>query len=176
MKRNYIGVKMIEAEAKTLGEYNLLRGWKIPPDEDPEKAGYIVTYPDGYVSWSPKAQFESASFPIEKPDCIGPDDVFAFIDVDNILLSKLGAKTAVAQARCVTGFEITASSSCVDADRYSQDIGGGIAMGRIQDALWGHLGFVLQWAKNGLTEAKVNAAKVDSEVAEEISKELSLGK
>jgi len=31
----YIGVKEINGEPMTLGEYNILRGWEIPSDEDP---------------------------------------------------------------------------------------------------------------------------------------------
>lgn len=56
----------------TLGEYNALRGWDIPKNEDPAKEGYLVEYPltgdekpnhfefSGYISWSPKAPFEAA--------------------------------------------------------------------------------------------------------------------
>lgn len=54
----------------TLGEYNDLRGWKMPPDESSAKEGYLVEYTDGgtpnhsdfdgYISWSPKEVFERA--------------------------------------------------------------------------------------------------------------------
>lgn len=56
----YIGVKMIEAEPMNLGSYNKFKGWTIPSDENPEREGYKVVYPDGYVSWSPKEIFEEA--------------------------------------------------------------------------------------------------------------------
>lgn len=58
--KKYIGVKVIEAEPMSRGDYNKYRGWTIPADEDPEDEGYLVKYPDGYVSWSPKLQFEEA--------------------------------------------------------------------------------------------------------------------
>jgi len=58
--KKYIGTKMINAEPMTRGEYNKYRGWTIPVDEDPEDEGYLVTYTDGYRSWSPKAVFEDA--------------------------------------------------------------------------------------------------------------------
>lgn len=51
---------MIEAEPMDLGDYNHLRGWEIPADENPLRQGYKVVYPDGYVSWSPKEVFEAA--------------------------------------------------------------------------------------------------------------------
>jgi hypothetical protein len=60
----YIGAKVIQAEPLTLGEYNKRRGWTIPADEDPERPGYFVMYPDNYFSWSPKEVFEEAYRPV----------------------------------------------------------------------------------------------------------------
>lgn len=57
---SYLGTKQLEAACMNLGEYNAQRGWAIPENEDPATEGYIVQYPDGYISWSPKAQFEAA--------------------------------------------------------------------------------------------------------------------
>lgn len=54
----YIGTKQIEAEPMTRGDYNKYRGWTIPADENPDDEGYLVKYSDGYISWSPKKQFE----------------------------------------------------------------------------------------------------------------------
>lgn len=56
----YIGTKTIEAESMSLGSYNKYRGWDIPKNENPERDGYLVRYPDGYESWSPKEVFEEA--------------------------------------------------------------------------------------------------------------------
>lgn len=55
----------VEAEPMTRGGYNKFRGWEIPVDENPADEGYKVTYPDGYVSWCPKAQFEAAGRPCD---------------------------------------------------------------------------------------------------------------
>ncbi len=44
----------------TLGAYNLKRGWQIPENENPEREGFFIEYPDGYISWSPKEVFEEA--------------------------------------------------------------------------------------------------------------------
>lgn len=56
----YIGTKVINAKPMTRGEYNILRAWKIPSDENPLDEGYLVEYEDRYISWSPKATFESS--------------------------------------------------------------------------------------------------------------------
>jgi len=56
----YIGTKVITAKPMSLGAYNEHRGWNIPEGEDPEARGYLINYPDGYVSWSPEQQFDEA--------------------------------------------------------------------------------------------------------------------
>ena len=61
----YLGVKIVNARPMNLGEYNKYKGWTIPENEDPATEGYLVVYPDGYISWCPKAQFEEANRPID---------------------------------------------------------------------------------------------------------------
>ena len=66
----YIGTKLINAEPMTRQQYNDFRGWRLPEDENGADEGYLVEYLDGgkpnttthkgYVSWSPKEQFEKA--------------------------------------------------------------------------------------------------------------------
>ena len=68
--KTYIGTKIINAKPMTRGDYNAFRGWTVPADENPADDGYLVEYTDGgkgntdlyagYVSWSPKEQFEKA--------------------------------------------------------------------------------------------------------------------
>lgn len=58
--KRYIGTKIIDARPLTLGPYNTYRGWQIPEGEDPSREGYLVIYPDGYESWSPKEIFDEA--------------------------------------------------------------------------------------------------------------------
>lgn len=68
--KTYIGTKIIRATPMTRQAYNDLRGWTVPEDENPADDGYLVEYLDGgkpnvigfdgYVSWSPRAQFEAA--------------------------------------------------------------------------------------------------------------------
>lgn len=63
--KKYIRCHLVEATPMTRGAYNKKRGWTVPKDENPKDRGYIVKYPDGYVSWCPKAQFEAAGRPID---------------------------------------------------------------------------------------------------------------
>ena len=55
----YIGTKVIKAIR--MDEVTFLRVHKGKTDIKQEnRLGYRVTYPDGYISWSPKEQFEMA--------------------------------------------------------------------------------------------------------------------
>lgn len=67
--KQYIGAKEVQATPMNRGDYNALRGWQVPENENPADDGYLVVYPNGepnikefngYVSWSPKKQFEEA--------------------------------------------------------------------------------------------------------------------
>lgn len=68
----FIGTKVVNARPLNRRDYNTLRGWELPADENGDDAGYLVEYTDrveapphvpgfhGYVSWSPKDVFERA--------------------------------------------------------------------------------------------------------------------
>lgn len=67
--RNYIGTRSLLAFPMNKGDYCKLRNWDLPSNEEPGEEGYLVEYPDslpnhpdfrGYISWSPKAVFETS--------------------------------------------------------------------------------------------------------------------
>ncbi len=72
--QKFIGTKRINAKPMNRLDYNKFRGWELPADEDGSDDGYLVEYLDGgkpnttdysgYVSWSPKEQFDNAYRPI----------------------------------------------------------------------------------------------------------------
>jgi len=73
--QEYYGTKCIAAKPMTRAQYNEFRGWTVPANEDGADDGYLVEYQDGgkpnvegyagYVSWSPKEQFENVYQPID---------------------------------------------------------------------------------------------------------------
>ena len=75
--QQYTGTKVIKAKEMSRGEYNKLRGWVTPSDENPEDAGYLVEYVwqgnpnhadfSNYISWSPKQVFDEAYKPSGTP-------------------------------------------------------------------------------------------------------------
>lgn len=72
----YIGTKAVAAQPMTRGDYNRLRGWTVPENENGFDEGYLVEYLDspesnfpgyqGYVSWSPSDIFERAYRPVRQ--------------------------------------------------------------------------------------------------------------
>jgi hypothetical protein len=69
-------------------------------------------------------------------------------DVDAAIVEthfwKAGRKTTVGFARLSNGFEIVATSACVDPEKYDEKIGEEYALKRIKDKAWELLGFQLQ--------------------------------
>lgn len=69
----FFGTKLINARPMNRADYNTLRGWELPADENGADDGYLVEYLDGgkanhkdfagYISWSPKDVFERAYRP-----------------------------------------------------------------------------------------------------------------
>ncbi len=69
----YIGTKVVKAIPMNRADYNTYRNWELPADEDGADEGYLVEYTDGgkpnhidhdgYISWSPKTQFDNAYRP-----------------------------------------------------------------------------------------------------------------
>jgi len=152
--KKYLGVKLIEANPMNLGEYNKCRGWVIPENEDPTTEGYLVQYPDGYISWSPKEVFEKAYFELaeDKPNSISDSDVSRF--VRKVEVSTINKKTTIVVCTLINGFEICESSSCVDPANYDQSLGVKCCMGKITDKIWGYLGFLLQSGVSGVVPNK----------------------
>lgn len=65
--KKYYGTKIIAAASMSRLDYNTLRGWTLPEDEDGSDQGFMVVQSgqpsnldgyDGHVSWSPKDVFE----------------------------------------------------------------------------------------------------------------------
>lgn len=75
-------------------------------------------------------------------------DVENFIDC--IKGDIVGAKTSLVYATTITGFEYVESSSCVDEKNFNYALGHRYAREKVVSKVWDALGFVLQWANNGI--------------------------
>lgn len=73
MMKQYIGTKLVQAKPMTRKEYNDLRGWKVPENENPDDNGYLIedlqsksqNHFDfkGYISWLPEVEFNESYKP-----------------------------------------------------------------------------------------------------------------
>lgn len=69
MKTAYLCTKVVTAIPMTRAAYNEYRGWNVPSDENPADEGFMLEEQGGaapnhlahkgYISWSPKEQFEA---------------------------------------------------------------------------------------------------------------------
>ena len=140
MTQFYVGVKIVEAwpEDKREGPTDMIR------------AGYAVKYPDGYVSWSPKQEFEAAYLPMGlDPSKVSEKMVNGFIREVHAHGLEDG-KTVFMAADLITGFTQYETSSCVDPINFDHEVGREICLKRVRDTLWKCLGFVVQWGRFGL--------------------------
>lgn len=128
----YVGVKLIRAKPEARGN----------------EPGYRVVYPDGYISWSPKEAFEKAYFRLSDPTSIRRQDVERF--AGDPVLRRVDEKTTLVSVETQTGFVQHEACSCVDPEKYDEEIGRDVGYRRIVNQLWPCLGFVLQWARYGL--------------------------
>lgn len=58
MKKKYIGIKIVEAEPMTRLDYDILRGWDLPADENGADSGFIKDDGNGHIQWDPADTFE----------------------------------------------------------------------------------------------------------------------
>lgn len=146
-----IGIKMVELIAMCAGEAQY-KGYKTNGREGNDE-GYEVIYPDGYKSWCPKDVADKAYFKLNETNDgtkILEQDVHNFIDC--IEGDKIGTKTSLVHATTITGFEYVETSSCVDEKNFNYTLGYQYAKEKVISKVWDALGFVLQWAKNGIID------------------------
>lgn len=146
-----IGIKMVDLQPMCAAEAKD-KGYRIGCALDVD-AGYEVTYPDGYKSWCPKEVADMAYFKLNEANDgtkILEQDVHNFIDC--IEGDKIGTKTSLVHATTITGFEYIETSSCVDEKNFNHTLGYQYAKEKVISKVWDALGFVLQWAKNGIRD------------------------
>ena len=65
------------------------------------------------------------------------------IQAGSIEIQDLSDKTTLVKFRTEEGFEIVATSSCVDPKNYNRDTGAKICMDQIKNKLWEYEGYIL---------------------------------
>lgn len=143
----YIGFKLIHAEPMTVAEYNERVRPLVYSGDSQE--GYMVTYPDRFISWSPKEVFEKAYMQVGDNNTITQELVDSFIVCYETVTQQ--NKITIVTATLANNFTLVESSACVDPANYSEELGAQICKARIKEKVWFLLGFLLQTAKDGVS-------------------------
>jgi len=166
--KNFIGAKLIKAKAMNRKDYNDLRGWEVPNNENPNDKGYLVEYQnqtpnvkdfDGYISWSPKDIFEKTYFELITNPKLKTDNPSISQEMVNNFISNFEVftkqdKITIVIATLINGFTIVESSACVSTENYDENLGANICKKKIKDRIWSYLGFMLQSAATQLKPPK----------------------
>ena len=174
--QKYIRCHVVEAEPMTRYAFDNLKNLE---HASPDTEGYHVIYPSGYESWCPKEQFEKQGFPLEDGTKITKGDIlnFKLLGYQEVSTQTTpdGKPFTMVQMVHPTGFTDFATSACVDPKNYSEEIGGDICIKKINDRLWGFLGFMLQWAKDGLRDVGMEISKRhDEELVKALTKTVDI--
>lgn len=145
----YLGVKKIMAVPMHRSEFAETHGSAIEGGIEDEE-GYLVIYSSTYQSWSPKEVFEKAYFPMLESDGSKITQEMVDVFLGSTMASQFGDKTTLVHAKTLTGFEQIEVSSCVDPKNFDMSKGAKYATDKIKSTLWMCMGFVLQWAEDGL--------------------------
>lgn len=151
--QKFIGVRLVDAQPMTRGEYNTLRGWTLPADEDPKDPGYLVRAKSGQTNWFPQAEFVKEHMAIVGEDNkVSQKDVDAFIKqihVSELEPNDIGTKVTTVTVTLANGFTLTETSACVDPKNHDPEIGLMCCMEKIEDKIWFLLGFLMSSGVNG---------------------------
>jgi len=146
--KKFIGVKLVDAKPMTRGEYNILRGWELPSDENEGDLGYLVKYSSDYITWCPTKEFNKQNLHIAgENNTITQVDVNAMtekVHLQTIKPNSRGSLVTVVTVTLKNGFTLTETSSCVDPANYDESIGFDVCMEKINNKIWFLLGFLLQ--------------------------------
>lgn len=122
--KSFVGTKIVNALPMNLRNYNELRGWQLPSNEDGDAPGFLVEYPDskpntpdysGYVSWSPYDEFMKAYVLIKG---LLPVQLPAFKPHEVRLLGELSQM----KSRCDRLAQFLGDGSASKLDQYERDL------------------------------------------------------
>lgn len=120
------------------------------PINDPVKGdAFRVTYATGEVSVVGRATFERTFLRLD-PDGLIDQCVVDSVTVDTNAM-QVGNRTMIATASTTFGHEAFGKASCAETYAFDPSQAKKIATARAKAELWENLGFVLQWANEGLT-------------------------
>jgi hypothetical protein len=161
----FICVKMVEARPMKGEEFRESYLGDMD-DEFDEHDGYLIDENNGEkIYWEDKGVFDAMHLPVIESDGTTISEAMVKDFMGNATGQKIDPKTTLVKAITKTGFVQHHVSSCVDPANYDHKLGTKIGSDKIRGDLWKCMGFVLQWAKYGLTgnQPKITIIPEDTE-------------
>jgi len=140
--KQYIGVKLVEAFERAATEEDR-RG--VHPVG---ALGYQVKYPDGYLSWCPKVEFEKYNRQVSGLT-YGMANTVTKEHIDSIIIDEqysrvIGTTITHCALTLLNGFVVTGESSCVDATIFNKAMGEKYAREKAYEKIWELEGYLLK--------------------------------
>lgn len=149
--KKYIGFKMIQAEEADQSRVTerLYTNTEPRPSANFYDEGYKVVGPNA-TKWVPKDQFEKSYLQVGDNNTITQELVDSFIVCYEVVTQQ--NKITIVTATLANNFTLVESSACVDPANYNEKLGADICKDRIKNKVWFLLGFLLQTAKDGISQ------------------------
>lgn len=133
----YVGVKAVTA-------------WPVDRDGQP---GYAMRHYNGYTTWSPAVPFQKFYFQLgpatgEDAGLVTEDTVDRF--TASTVTQGLGDRGTVTVVTTVTGLDVAEKAMVAETYAFDSERSASISEARAAAHVWELLGFVRQWAANGV--------------------------
>lgn len=142
----YINCRFVEAKPITRGDYNEIKGWSLPENENPNDEGYFVTA-NGHSSWMPKEIFESSVLELPDEDY---EDPFISQELVNNFIKNISVQVMndeITQVKCMLINEhiISEISEC-NPETYDYEREKDKCLKRIKEKIYDYLMFLFATA------------------------------
>jgi hypothetical protein len=163
----YVSHKQVKRIPMNRLDYNLYRGWELPADEDGNDTGYLVEYLDGgkpnhsdhkgYISWSPKEQFDNGYQKLPTDSTIEKEIVEKGLTAPRVTPERLEEVVTSEQyhvfpnttfTACLltlaNGYTVIGESACASPENFDAALGRKIARSNAINKIWQLEGYLLK--------------------------------
>ena len=163
----YVSHKKVKPTPMTRQEWVDYRNWDLPEDEDGNDEGYLVEYLDGgkpnhpdhegYISWTPKAQFDNGYTKVTKNCDIEKEIIEKGLTAPRVTPERL-EEVAVSEqyhvfpnttfTACLltlaNGYTVMGESACASPENFDAALGRKIARSNAINQIWQLEGYLLK--------------------------------
>jgi hypothetical protein len=156
--------QLVKEQAMTRLEYNKLRGWDLPSNENGDDTGYMIADIEGadnctelglkgYISWMTSEEFDRRTGNSKSTEQMIQD---ANLEAPRLTPDLVNAKIAKTEFHILTdvltmcvltlqnGFTVTGESACASPENFNKEIGEKIAKENATEKIWALEGYLLK--------------------------------